>query len=127
MTLSDTGRVAGFVTPGAAVAIFIDQPGRARTAGRDPAAAAEGQVIAVGATTVVSTTTTDPAGAQTTEQLPKTLFTLAVDQDEAEKIMFAAAHGELTFALLNDKSKVKAGPGISTTQPLPVICDAHHR
>jgi pilus assembly protein CpaB len=72
-------------------------------------------VIAVGATTVVSTTTTDAAGAQTTEQLPKTLFTLAVDQDEAERIMYASKTGELTFALLNDKSKVKSGPGVSST------------
>jgi pilus assembly protein CpaB len=63
---------------------------------------------------VVSTTTTDSKGAQTTEQLPKTLFTLAVPQDEAEKIMFATTHGELSFGLLSDKSQVKTGPGVTT-------------
>ncbi len=72
-------------------------------------------MIAVGATTVISRTTTDPAGAQTTEQLPKTLFTLAVSQDEAERVMFASTHGELTFGLLNEKSKIKSGPGVTTT------------
>jgi pilus assembly protein CpaB len=114
VTLSDTGRVAGFVNPGASVAIFATST--------DPKSGEtlrllmpKVQVIAVGATTVVSTTTTDAAGAQTTEQLPKTLFTLAVDQDEAERIMYASKTGELTFALLNDKSKVKSGPGVSST------------
>jgi pilus assembly protein CpaB len=69
------------------------------------------QVIAVGATTVVSTTKTDAGGAATTEQLPKTLFTLAVSQQDAQRIMYAASHGELSFGLLNAKSKVQAGPG----------------
>jgi pilus assembly protein CpaB len=113
-TLSDTGRVAGFVNPGANVAIFASNT--------DPKTGAsirlllpKVQVIAVGATTVVSTTTTDAAGAQTVEQLPKTLFTFAVSQADAEKILFAASNGELTFGLLNDKSKVKPGPGVSNT------------
>ena len=35
-------------------------------------------------------------------------------QDEAEKIMFASKQGELSFGLLNDKSKVKAGPGVTS-------------
>ncbi len=37
-------------------------------------------VLAVGTTTPVSTTTTDETGASTTEQLPRTLLTLSVDQ-----------------------------------------------
>ena len=114
VTTSDTGRVAGFVSPGASVAIFTRS-----TDPRDNSALRllmpKVQVIAVGDTTVVSTTTTTEEGAQTTEQLPKTLFTLAVDQKDAERIIFAAANGELTFALLNDKSKVKSGPGVSST------------
>ncbi len=43
-------------------------------------------VIAVGATTTVAKTTTAADGAQTTEQLPKTLFTLSVSKEEAEKM-----------------------------------------
>lgn len=112
VNLSDTGRVAGFVSPGSEVAIFWSAP----TAGANGQDAVRlllprVQVIAVGATTVISTTTTDPAGAQTTEQLPRTLFTLAANQEEAERIMFAASRGSLSFALLTEKSDVKAGPG----------------
>jgi pilus assembly protein CpaB len=114
VTLSDTGRVAGFVNPGASVAIFASTTD-AKSGETIRLLLPKVQVIAVGATTVVSTTTTDAEGAQTTEQLPKTLFTLAVDQDEAERIMYATKTGELTFALLNDKSKVKSGPGVSNS------------
>ena len=114
VTLSDTGRVAGFVVPGDDVAIFMNGDiGGAQTGVRllEPKV----EVIAVGATTVISTTTTNTEGAQTTEQLPKTLFTLAVDQEQAEKIMLAATTGELSFGYLNDKSKVQAGPGTTST------------
>jgi len=109
VSLSDTGRVAGFVNPGANVAIFTADPKNQATRLLLPTV----QVIAVGTTTVVSTTSTDPSGAQTTEQLPKTLFTLAVNQDDAERIIYASKKSDLTFALLNDKSKVKSGPGVS--------------
>ena len=27
--------------------------------------------------------------------------------------MYAVSHGDLTFGLLNDKSKVKSGPGVT--------------
>lgn len=118
VTLSDTGRVAGFVSPGNKVAIFA-----ATTASSGSAKAGPGdstrlllpkvEVIAVGATTVTSTTTTSAAGAQTTEQLPKTLFTLSVDQSQAEKVIFATGHGQLSFGLLNAKSKVATGPGVT--------------
>lgn len=115
LTLSDTGRVAGFVSPGDDVAIFMNGDD---IGGGNPGVRLllpKVQVIAVGATTVISRTTTNPAGAQTTEELPKTLFTLAVDQSEAERVMLASTTGELSFAYLNDKSKVKASPGTTAT------------
>ena len=59
-------------------------------------------MIGAGTTTVVATTTTDATGAQITEQLPKTLLTVAVTQAEAEKMLFASGNGELAFGLLND-------------------------
>jgi pilus assembly protein CpaB len=113
VNLTDTGRVAGFVSPGSNVAIFASTTagGKDTTRLLLPKVA----VVAVGDTTVVSQTTTDSAGAQTTEQLPKTLFTLSVSQDDAEKVIFAAGHGELSFGLLNDTSKVAAGPGATAT------------
>lgn len=110
VTLSDTGRVAGFVVPGDEVAIFLNGDiGGGQTGVR--LLLPRVKVIAVGTTTVISTTTTNPQGAQTTEQLPRTLFTLAVSQEEAEKIMLASTTGELSFGYLNDKSEVRPGPG----------------
>jgi pilus assembly protein CpaB len=113
VNLSDTGRVAGFVSPGSRVAIFLT--GETGADG-DPGTRLllpEVQVVAVAQTTVTTATTTTAEGAQTTESLPKTLFTLAVDQREAEKVLFAGSQGELSFGLLDDKSKVAAGPGVT--------------
>ncbi len=114
INLSDTARVAGFVSPGADVAIFLTSP-EAGPNGQEATRLLlpKVSVIAVGATTVTPLVTTDPAGAQTTEQLPRTLFTLAVDQNEAEKVMYASSHGEMTFALLTEKTTLKAGPGVT--------------
>ena len=64
-------------------------------------------------TTVVATTTTDASGAQTQEQLPKTLLTLAVSQAEAERVLFASSNGELAFGLLNNDSAVAASAGVT--------------
>lgn len=115
VTLSDTGRVAGFVSPGDEVAIFLNGPIGAGESTGVRLLLPKVQVIAVGATTVISTTRTTEEGAQTTEELPKTLFTVAVDQEEAEKILLASTSGELSFGYLNDRSRVKAGPGTSLT------------
>ena len=117
VNLSDTGRVSGFVSPGASVAIFLSTTADSTTKSAPDTTQLlmpKVQVVAVGDTSVVSTTTTDETtGAATTEALPKTLFTLAVNQADAEKIMYAAGHGELSFGLLTAKSKVKAGPGVT--------------
>jgi pilus assembly protein CpaB len=113
VTLSDTGRVAGFVTPGNEVAIFSGSGSGGSGVDATRVLLPKVEVIAVGATTVVAKTTTSAAGAQTTEQLPKTLFTLSVNQRQAEKVLFATRHGELSFALLNDKSKVTADSGVT--------------
>ncbi len=99
-TLTDTGRVAGFVNPGDKVAIFFNTGAATKTLLTDM------EVIAVGTTTVVSTTTTDASGAQTTEQLPRTLFTLGTTQEQALKILYAASHGDLSFGLVNKESDV---------------------
>ncbi|MCZ4499592.1 MAG: hypothetical protein JWQ74_2145 [Marmoricola sp.] len=106
--LTDTGRVAGFVNPGDKVVIFQTTPGFTKTLLTDV------EVIAVGTTTVVATTTTDATGAQTTEQLPRTLFTLGVTQKQAQKVLYGTATGELSFGLVNKDSKV--APGITVDQ-----------
>ena len=110
MTLSDTGRVAGFIAPGSEVAIFANE-----AASGSQLLLPKVKIIAVGQTTVTTSTTTTEGGAQTTESLPRTLITVGVDQQEAQKIMAANTSGyELSAALLNEQSKVKKGR--ATTQ-----------
>ncbi|WP_162249786.1 MULTISPECIES: Flp pilus assembly protein CpaB [unclassified Nocardioides] len=112
VNLTDPARVAGFVNPGSQVAIFVN--------GTEP----EGDpytrllldrvtVIGVGSTTPVSTTTTDDAGQATTEALPRTLLTVAVDQEDAQRLLYAVTNGELAFALLTDGSTIAPGPPVT--------------
>lgn len=111
INLTDTARVAGFVNPGDNVAIFMNSTGGAGLGSFTRLLLSPVEVIAVGTTTVVSTTTTDSTGAQTTEQLPRTLFTLGVSQEEAQKIMFASGSGELAFAKIGKDAKLVPDPG----------------
>lgn len=112
INLTDTARVAGFVNPGDKVAIFMNSNGGAGLGSFTRLLLTDIEVIAVGTTTVVSTTRTDSSGAQTTEQLPRTLFTLGVTQQQAEKIMFATGSGELAFAKIGKDAKLTpADPG----------------
>lgn len=126
--LSDPARVAGFVNPGSQVAIFVSAEPLLRTPTGEEEVTLPPvtrvllenvQVIGVGATSTTSKTTTDESGQSTTEQLPKTLLTLAVDQKEAEKVIYAARNGELTFALTTDNSKVRDQPGVTAVDILP--------
>ncbi len=111
VNLTDPARVAGFVNPGSQVGIYLN--------GTDPKSGKpfsqnllpDITVIGVGSTTPVSTTTTDTTGAQTTEQLPRTLLTLAVSPDDAQKILFAQSNGELAFALLPPDGSTSIKPG----------------
>ena len=73
-------------------------------------------MLGVGSTTQVTTTTTDPEGQQTTEQLPRTILTLAVDQDEAERLLLADFNAELALGLLTTASNVRPGPGVTESQ-----------
>jgi pilus assembly protein CpaB len=114
VNMTDTGRVAGFVAPGSKVALFVNAPvGQSQEPGVR-LLLPEVQVIAVAQTTVTTATTTDGAGAETTtEALPRTLTTLAVDQEEAEKVLLATKVGEISFGLLNEKSKVSPSDGVT--------------
>ena len=113
VSLTDTGRVAGFVNPGTRVAIFLN--------GVDPNGGQnftrllleEVEVIAVGSTTTTQTTTTTAEGTQTTEQLPRTLMTLALSQADAEQVLLSQTTGELAFAVLTENSTVNPGPGVT--------------
>ena len=113
VNLTDTARVAGFVNPGDKVAIFMNSTGGAGLGSFSRLLLTDVEVIAVGGTTVVSTTKTDATGTKTEEQLPSTLFTLGVTQAQAQKILFATGNGELAFGLLNGDSKVAPDTGVN--------------
>ena len=113
VNLTDPARVAGFVNPGDNVAIFMS--GTDATGSFSRMLLPKIQVIGAGTTTMVATTTTDPEGVATTDELPKTLLTVAVTQPEAERLLFATANGELSFGLLNKDSKATPSKGVTNT------------
>lgn len=113
VNLTDPARVAGFVNPGDKVAIFMSGAGVSGAFVRLLLPSI--QVIGAGTTTMVSTTTTDTTGAQVTDQLPKTLLTLAVSQNEAERVLYGSKNGELSFGLTNTDSQVAASQGVTKT------------
>ncbi len=117
--LTDPARVAGFVSPGSKVAIFVS--GDLQEIKADGSTSplpqiaklllGEVDVIGVGQTTVLSTTKTTADGQETTEEIPKTILTIAVTQAEAEEVFLAAHTGELSFGLLDDDSVTKSSKG----------------
>ncbi len=126
--LTDAARVSGFVNPGSEVAIYHIEPMQDLSSGGTDAGVSAGAgpdgvvrlllkrvlVLGVGSTSTTTTKTTTPDGAATTEEVPRTLLTVAVNQADAQRLMFASAdsNGSLAFALLNDKSKTAADRGI---------------
>lgn len=115
LSLTDPGRVAGFVNQGSHVAIFATSPTYSRILLPNVL------VIGVGSSALTNGSTT-PAGATsgstTDTALPSTLLTIAVKQSDAQKVLLAqqaAPANQLSFGLLNDKSKIKkqtvANPG----------------
>lgn len=111
--LSDPARVAGFVTPGSEVAVFVTVDGTVRGDDSDISLTEvlipKVKVIATGQTTLVTQTTTNNNGARTTEEIPRAILTLEVDATEGKKLVHAQHKGELYFALLGEKAK--AAPG----------------
>ena len=110
LVLDDPQRVAGFVEPGSVVVVFLTA-----------AAGANGgqvstrvlltkvPVIAAGATTLVNSDTANG------EEVSKALLTVAVDQKDAQKLVYAQnSGGTITFGLINEQSEInRADPGAS--------------
>lgn len=117
--LGDPARVAGFVQPGSNVAVFVTM-GSGQQTNNQPAQnftrvlLPKAEVIAVGPSTFTTTTSSDTSSGQTnTEQVPKAILTLALDQVDTQKLIYASQNGQLYFALLTADSKV--APGGPTT------------
>jgi pilus assembly protein CpaB len=125
VNLTDPDRVAGNIQNGSQVAIFVTgtlagAPGSGSPANTDASVQStklllpKVTVLNVGSPVPISTTTTDETGTQTTETLPRTLLTIAVDQRDAQKVIVASKALDLTFGLLTANSNVHSGPGTST-------------
>ena len=106
--LGDPNRVAGFVDPGSQVAVFSTIEG-ADGDSETRVLLTAADVIGVGATTVVTQTTTDETGESTTEEIPRAILTLALDQQDAQRVIFAQEQGPLYFGLLPEDADVKGG------------------
>jgi pilus assembly protein CpaB len=126
--LTDFERVAGFVNPGSEVAIFgsAASPMRRLPDGTEQTLSAVTRivltrvpVIGVGTTSVTSTTTTTDEGEQVTEAVPRTILTVAVTQEEAEKLVLADRTTDLTFALLGGETKSQDKAGVTPVDILP--------
>ena len=118
--LADPARVAGFVQPGSNVAVFVTMtPDKGNASTQNGAQAGQNftrvllpkaEVVAVGPTTFINATSTNQStGQSNTEQVPKAILTLALDQVETQKLIYASQNGELYFALLTNDSKVTPG------------------
>lgn len=122
VSMGDPQRVAGFVSPGSEVAIFLTVAGAGGQEQPQTAVLLDRvQVIAVGPSTISSTTTTTEGeqGATTnTEQIPTAILTLALSQEEAQKVIQATTAGSMYFALLNDDSEVDPDANGTTTETL---------
>jgi pilus assembly protein CpaB len=127
ITLGDPQRVAGFVNPGSEVAIFRTGVPPV-TAGEEAADATAPtaetnvlldrvQVIAVGPTTISSTTTTD-GQTTNTEAIPTAILTLALDQEQAQKVILSTTDGAMYFALLDENSEIDPNLPATTSADL---------
>lgn len=112
--LGDPQRVAGFVKPGSDVAVFVTVNGATAQRGSAPTDLTRLllprlTVLAVGPTAMSKPADEDQ---QNLEELPTAILTLAVDQLQAQKLIYASTKGSLYFALLTADSKVAPAPPV---------------
>jgi pilus assembly protein CpaB len=114
--LTDPARVAGFVTPGSHVVVFVSAPettnGTRTTAAYTRVLVSDVEVIGVGAATVLS----GPAGDKpedSPDEVPKTILTVALDQQDSARVLFAASTKGLAFGLLGEGARITRDRGVS--------------
>lgn len=116
-TIGDPERVGNFVRPGSEVVVFdtygsgpIDPAtGNATGALTTRLLIDRAQVLAVGEST--SAITTNPDGTTTTAQTPSALLTVALDQQQAEKLILANQTGYLYLGLLGNGAETAPSGG----------------
>ena len=133
--LTDPERVAGFVNPGSEVAIFVsaDPVHKRRRLGEDAAAytrllLAQGPVIGVGTTSVSRHDHHHDEGEQVVEEVPRTILTVAVNQKEAEKLIYAAPQrGRLLRPALRRTPRSRTSAGVTAADLMPELLPVAHR
>jgi pilus assembly protein CpaB len=124
--LTDPERVAGFVNPGSEVAIFVSaDPVLYKPDGKEQKLPQytglllpKVEVVGVGTTSIAAKTTKSDEGEET-EQVARTILTVAVDQEQAERLIYAARNGDISFALLTGDSVVSDNPGVRAADIMP--------
>jgi pilus assembly protein CpaB len=108
-SFGDPQRVAGFLQPGSNVVVFLSSAlagGKQSTRVLMPKVT----ILAIGPTTI--TPPANPAQANPEAQ-PRAMLTLAVTQAQAERLIFASTQGAMYLGLLNDKSQIRPGSGVT--------------
>lgn len=110
-------QVAGFVRPGAQIAIFntyeSDEIAEDVDNRRTRLLLPRVEVLAVGVFGDGGVTTATAAD-ETTEVPSGLILTVSVDQNDAERLIHATRTGQLYLALLTDTSEVSPGPGVDS-------------
>lgn len=109
LTLGDPQRVGNFIRPGSEVVVFDTYAGGEEGATTTRVLLPRAMVIAVGDSTSNTATTTPDgtAGAQT----PSALLTFALNQTDAEKLIYASQAGSLYLGLLGEGVEIQSTGG----------------
>jgi pilus assembly protein CpaB len=109
------------VTPGSHVAIFVSSAGTTTgTTTGSPTTrimVPSVEVIGVGATTVLSAASGDKT-TSSTDAIPETILTVALNQRDSDRVLFAASNGGLAFGLLGQGTNIKTDHGVTASDLL---------
>jgi pilus assembly protein CpaB len=111
LSLSDPAQLAGFVIPGASVAIFLTTQTGKSGSPQTRLLLPKVQVLAVGAKTGVPQDSNTTSG--TDDSVSKSILTIAVDQTDYQKVLFATNYGKLNLGIPG--TDFNATPGVGLT------------
>lgn len=119
--LTDPGRVAGFVTPGSHVAIFLSYG--ATSAGSDGGDWARSlvqnaEVLAVGPTSILSGSSSSSTPADNSD-VDATILTVALNEYQADQVLWGADRGTLSFGLLGRDTPTARDNGVTIKDVQP--------
>lgn len=112
VNLADPNRVATFLEVGSSVVVFVTGPTETGTMAT--------RVLLPEVTVLAIGESTSGESSENGDELPRQLITLAVTQEEAEKLIYAQSQGELYLGLLGEGTTVdSAASGVSAGNLFP--------